>query len=96
MIYLGSFKRSEWLQMLAVRVTGAPGPRNHAVTERGVVYLGGGYWRAVAVMGPGEDPDRDEVRGYRLVNPDIPQADIDKVEQGVAVLLRCKYEKGRA
>lgn len=58
--------------------------------EASVIYLAGGYWRAVVIWDA-----EDRMLGVRLINPDRTPAEIRTVEQGIAILCHFKYQDER-
>jgi hypothetical protein len=53
-----------------------------------VIYLGAGYWRLQVVFV--ETPHFGVVQGVRLINPDRTGAEIQTVEQAVAILVHAR------
>lgn len=81
-----SFKRDRFLTEVSARI--APGHDGHFTSvstdpESGheEIYLAGGYWRGYYC------PDGM----LSLINPDRTREEIIRVEQGLAVLLRCEF-----
>ena len=61
------------------------------VGEDGILYLGGGYWRARIVRSA-----RERCVGACLINPDKSPAEIGIAEQGLAVVLSLEYDPAGA
>lgn len=94
MILRSGYKPAAFINAIALTINCDARPKTDADVSHdaltndveGVIYLAGGYWRALPVW-----DDGGNMIGVNLINPDRTPAEIRTVEQAIAILRRFEY-----
>ena len=96
MIRRGTYQPHAFLTAIATAIGGSDHARIDpmdyapmAEEQRRLIYLAGGYWRAVASW-----TETGDLVGVSLRNPDHSVAECEAVERGIAILRRLEYVVG--